>query len=47
MEIPTDVPYDVVTIAGIVGAGIAIAVAIIWCSHLFERWRQRRWSRHA
>ena len=47
MAIPTDVPYDVPTIAIIVIAGIATAVAILWCAHLFERWRQRRWSRHA
>jgi len=44
METP-DVPYDVIAI--IVIAGIATAIAIIWCSHLFDRWWQRRWSRHA
>ena len=47
METPADVPYDVLTIAIIVTAGIATAIAIIWCSHLFDRWWQRRWSRHA
>jgi hypothetical protein len=44
MEIPADVHYDVLTIAIIVIAGIATAIAILWCSHLFERWRQRRGS---
>jgi hypothetical protein len=47
MEIPAEVPYDVLTIAIIVIAGIATAIAIIWSSHLFERWWQRRGSRHA
>jgi hypothetical protein len=44
MEIPSDVPYDVPTIAVIVVIGIAIALVMCWGAHLFERWW---WSRRA
>jgi hypothetical protein len=40
------VAMEIPTIAIAVIAGIATAAAILWCFHLFERWRLRRWTGH-